>query len=166
MIYASLSEAVARYLRSRDILTLTWIDDFRSTNFGSTRLLEAEEPFQAASVAAYVVLEVFFSAGYFISLPKCEIESTTRLVFLGIICDSVACRFEAPEDKLEKLEAILTEAVTSGVTTFRMLECWRSLRESVLACRWRSSSSFIHAPHVPTDRNFSANGGTQEEHRD
>ena len=63
-----------------------------------------------------------FSAGYFISLPKCEIDPTTRLVFLGIICDSVACRFEAPEDKLEKLEVILTEAVTSGAITFRMLE--------------------------------------------
>jgi len=73
-------------------------------------------------VATYVALEVFFSAGYFISLPKCEIDPTTRLVFLGIICDSVACRFEAPEDKLEKLEVILTEAVTSGAITFRMLE--------------------------------------------
>lgn len=31
-------------------------------------------------------------------------------------------RFEAPEDKPEKLEAIPTEAVTSDVITFRMLE--------------------------------------------
>ena len=122
VIYASLSEAVARYLRSRDIPTLTWIDDFYVVNFGSTRLLEAAKQCEAALVATYVALEVFFSAGYFISLPKCEIDPTTRPVFLGIICDSVACRFEAPEDKLEKLEVILTEAVTSGAITFRMLE--------------------------------------------
>lgn len=50
-----------------------------------------------------------FSAGYVISLPKCEIDPTTPLVFLGIICDFMACRFEAPEDKLEKLEVILIE---------------------------------------------------------
>eukprot|EP00904_Undaria_pinnatifida_P011838 jgi/Undpi1/7785/HiC_scaffold_23.g10258.m1 len=122
VIYASLSEAVARYLRSRDIPTLTWIDDFYVVNFGSTRLLEAAKQCEAALVATYVALEVFFSAGYFISLPKCEIDPTTRLVFLGIICDTVACRFEAPQDKLEKLEVILTETVTSGAITFRTLE--------------------------------------------
>ena len=56
------------------------------------------------------------------ALPKCEIDPTTRLAFLGIIHDSVACRFEAPEDKLDRLEVILTAAVTSGAITFRMLE--------------------------------------------
>lgn len=64
VIYASLSEAVARYLRSRDTPTLTWIDDFHLMNFGSTRLLGAAQQFQAALVAAYVALEVFFRAGY------------------------------------------------------------------------------------------------------
>ena len=103
VIYASLSEAVARYLRSRDIPALTWIDDFHLLSFGSTRLLEAEEHFQAVPVAACVALEVLFSAGYFISLLKCEFDPllNTRLVFLGNICDSVECRFEVPEDKLE-----------------------------------------------------------------
>ena len=72
-------------------------------------------------MATCVALGVFFGAGYFIFLPKCEIDPTTRLlVFLGIISDSVACRFEAPEDKLEKSEFILTEAVISGAITFRM----------------------------------------------
>ena len=32
-IYASLSEAVARYLRSRDVPVLTWIDMFYLTTF-------------------------------------------------------------------------------------------------------------------------------------
>ena len=84
--------------------------------FGSTRLLEAAKQCEAALVATYVALEVFFSAGYFISIPKCDIDSTTRLLFLGIICDSLGCRFEAPVDKLE-LEVILTEAVTSCAIT-------------------------------------------------
>lgn len=43
-------------------------------------------------------------------------------MFLGIICDTVECRFEASEDKLEKLEAMLTEAIDSDVITSRMLE--------------------------------------------
>ena len=63
VIYASLSEAVTRYLGSRDIPTLTWIDDFYVVNFGSTRLLEAAKQGEAALVATYVALEVFCSAG-------------------------------------------------------------------------------------------------------
>ena len=83
---------------------------------------QGSKTMRRSSSPKYVALEVFFCAGYFISLPTCEIDPTTRLVFLGIICDSVACRFEAPEDKLEKLEVSLTGAVTSGAITFRMLE--------------------------------------------
>lgn len=40
------------------------------------------------------------------SIPKCTLEPTTRIVFLGIICDSAQCRFEVPADKLDKLEVI------------------------------------------------------------
>lgn len=101
---------------------LTWIDDFYLTNFRSTRHLESGEQLNAAQAVAYLALDVFYRAGYLISVSKCELEPTTRLVFLGIICDSVRCRFEVPEDKLDKLEAILEEAAASGVITFRMLE--------------------------------------------
>ena len=121
-IYASLSEAVARYLRSRDVPVLTWIDDFYVTNFRSTRLLEPNQQFVAAQAAASLVLDVLYQAGYFISISKCELTPSTRLVFLGIICDTAQCRFEAPADKLEKLEHILSDAITSGAITFHMLE--------------------------------------------
>lgn len=42
VIYASSSEAVTRYVRSRVKPHLTWIDDFYVVNFGFTRFLEAE----------------------------------------------------------------------------------------------------------------------------
>lgn len=121
-IYASLSEAVARYLRARGIPTLTWIDDFYLTNFRSTRSMDADQQFQAAQTAAFVALEVFYQAGYFVSIKKSQIDPTTSLVFLGITCDSQRARFEVPEDKLLKLEAILTEAISTGVISFKMLE--------------------------------------------
>ena len=121
-IYASLSEAAARYLRSQDVPVLTWIDDFYVTNFCSTRLLEPNQRFVAAQAAASLVLDVLYQAEYFISISKCELTPSTRLVFLGITCDTVQCRFEAPADKLEKLEHMLSDAVTSGAITFQMLE--------------------------------------------
>ena len=121
-IYASLSEAVARYLRSQDVPVLTWINNFYVTNFRSTRLRAPNQQFVAAQAAASLVLDVLYQAGYFISISKCELTPSTRLVFLGIICDTVQRRFEAPADKLEKLEHMLSDAVTSGAITFQMLE--------------------------------------------
>ena len=56
------------------------------------------------------------------SITKCVVEPTTRLVFLGIICDTEARRFEVPEGKLLKLEVILTAAITSGWISFVDLE--------------------------------------------
>ena len=56
------------------------------------------------------------------SIPKCVLEPTTRLVFLDIVCDTEACRFEVPEGKLLKLEEILTAAITSGWISFVDLE--------------------------------------------
>ena len=57
------------------------------------------------------------------SIAKCVLEPTTRLVFLGIICDTEARRFEVLEDKLLKLEVIITTAITSGWISFVDLEC-------------------------------------------
>ena len=121
-IYASLSQAVARYLRSRDVPVLTWIDDFYVTNFRSTQLLEPNQQFVAAQAAASLVLDGLYQAGYFISILKCELAPSTRLVFLGIFCNTVQCRFEAPADKLENLEYIHSNAIISGAITFQMLE--------------------------------------------
>ena len=115
-IYASLPEAVVRYLRSRGVPVLTWIDDFYVTNFRSTRLLEPNQQFVAAQAAASLVLDVLYQAGYFIPISTCELTPSTRLIFLGIICDTVQCRFEAPAAKLEKLEHILSDISTSGDT--------------------------------------------------
>ena len=56
------------------------------------------------------------------SIAKCVLEPTTRLVFLGIICDTEAPRFEVPEGKLLKLEILFTVAITSEWISFVDLE--------------------------------------------
>ena len=56
------------------------------------------------------------------SVSKCVFEPTTRLVFLGVICDSDLQRFEDPPDKLVKLEAILKAAISAWSISFATLE--------------------------------------------
>ena len=56
------------------------------------------------------------------SIAKCVLEPTTRLVFFGIICDTEARRFEVLEGKLLKLEILLTAAITVEWIAFVDLE--------------------------------------------
>ena len=56
------------------------------------------------------------------AFPKCSLEPSTDLVFLGVGCDTVQCRFYVPEDKLRKLEAILRDTTDSRSISFRQLE--------------------------------------------
>ena len=55
-------------------------------------------------------------------MVECVLEPTTRLVFLGIICDTEARRFKVPEGRLLKLKVLLTAAITSGWISFVYLE--------------------------------------------
>lgn len=121
-IYHTLSSAVGEYLRERDVPVLVWLDDFYFTNFTSTKSWAEAEQVRAAHAASHLVLSVFHRAGYFMSVKKCVLEPTTRLVYLGIECDSSQCRFEVPADKLDKLEVILKEAVSTQKITFATLE--------------------------------------------
>ena len=121
-IYHSLSDVVSRYLRTKGLPMLTWIDDFYFANRRSTRLLEAAQQRRAAEEAAFLVMTTFYRAGYFMSIDKCELDAKTSLVFLGVVCDSAAQKFFIPEDKLAKLERIIADALSSGSISFHMLE--------------------------------------------
>ena len=55
------------------------------------------------------------------SAPKCVLTPTTQLVLLRVACDSVLKRFAVPQDKLDKLEAILEEALAQGWISLGML---------------------------------------------
>ena len=121
-IYHSLGDAVALYSRSQDIPTSAWLDDFCMSNFRVTRDLSPTRQQKAAREAVALVLTVFYRCGYFMAFPKCSLEPTTDLVFLGVGCDTARHMFYVPEDKLLKLETILREAIYSRSISFSQLE--------------------------------------------
>ena len=111
-----------RYLRTKSVPLLVWIDDAYFTNFQSTKALGASEQFRAAEVTGYLVMSVFYKAGYFMSIGKCELDPTTSIVFLGVRSDSETQRFTIPEEKLAKLELLITTAIEQGKISFPTLE--------------------------------------------
>ena len=121
-IYHTLSSVVAQYLRHLDVLIITWLDDFGMSNFRAIKTQSPAQQREAAREVASLALTIFYQCGYFMSIAKCVLEPTIRLTFLDIICDTEARRFEVPEDKLLKLEVIITAAITSGWISFVDLE--------------------------------------------
>ena len=114
-VHHSLSDAVAEYLRSQDITTSAWLDDVWMSNFRTTRGLSPTGQQKAARKVTALALTVFYRNVYFRAFPKCSLEPTTDLVFLGVGCNTAQRRFYIPEDKLLKLEAILRKAIDSRI---------------------------------------------------
>ena len=121
-MYLSLSNAEAQYLRSQDIPTSAWLDDFWMSYFRVTRDLSPTDQQKAARGAVALALTVFYRCGYFMYFSKCAQEPTINLKFLGIGCDTAQRRFYVAEDKLLKLEAILREVIDSQSISFSPLE--------------------------------------------
>lgn len=152
-IYHTLSSAVGAYLRAKGMPCLVWLDDFYITNYRRTKDEPPAEQELAARAALHFALWVFYHAGYFISVKKCILDPTTRLVFLGITCDSLQCRFEVPPDKLDKLEAIISAAIASSTITFAMLE--------KLAGKCTSMTVAVPAARLYTHYMYAQNGKFQ-----
>ena len=110
----TLSSAVAQYLRHLDVPITTWLDDFWMSNFQATKTQSPAQQREAARGVASLALTVLYQYGYVMPIAKCVLEPTTRLVFLGIICDTEARCFKVPEGKLLKLEVLLTAAIMGG----------------------------------------------------
>ena len=62
-IYHSLLDVGSRYLRTKGLPMVTWIDDFYFANRRSIRLLEKAQQRRAAEAAAYLVMTTFHQAG-------------------------------------------------------------------------------------------------------
>ena len=109
VVYHTLTEAVAMYLRSKGIPMLVWIDDmFGMTQVGYKKGSD-EDQFQSAMRAMVITTWVLFLAGYFLGTPKCFLVPEQIMTYLGIDCDSHRMRFFVPEKRGEKYIVMLQQ---------------------------------------------------------
>ena len=71
VVYHTLTEAVAMYLRSLGIPMIDWIDDMLGMTQQQFSKASDEEQFQSALRAMVCTSYVLFKAGYFLGLSKC-----------------------------------------------------------------------------------------------
>ena len=140
IIYHTLTEAIAMYLRSLGIPMLVWIDDM----FGMTQLQckqgDDEDQFQSAMKAMVVTTWVLFLAGYFLSIPKCFLIPEQVMTYLGIDCDSHKQRFTVPEERAQKyiraLQLLLSQSTVCYAEVEKMVGKLVSLECAVPAGMW------------------------------
>lgn len=121
-VYHTLSEAKAAYQRSKGAPSLAYLDDSWRSNFVATQGLPARDQWLAAGEATHVAMLTSLFCGQILSLKKCELRPVTALQYLGIICDSATMTFRIPQEKLDKLHAILQAALAKGCVSYRTLQ--------------------------------------------
>jgi len=122
VIYHTLTEAVAMYIRSLGIPMLDWIDDMMGSTEQSCKLLDDEQQFQSALRSMVVVTFVLFKAGYFLGISKCFIIPEKVMTYLGIVCDTIHERFLVPQERVDKYLPLLTSAINSQWVSYADME--------------------------------------------
>jgi len=122
LVYHSITEAAAMYLRSLDIPMLDWIDDMLGMTQQIFKGETDEEQFQSALRAMVVTTYVLFKAGYFLGLPKCNLIPEQVMTYLGIDCDSKHQKFMVPEKRIQKYIPLLQELLTKSSVSYSEVE--------------------------------------------
>ena len=122
VIYHSLTEAIAMYIRSLGIPMLAWIDDMCGMTQQNFRSSSDEDQFQSAMRAMVVTTWVLYWAGYFLGLSKCSLIPEKFITYLGIDCDSRTQRFFVPEKRIEKYLPILNSLLQKTSVSYTELE--------------------------------------------
>ena len=122
VIYHTITEALAMYLRSLGIPMLCWIDDMFGSTEQSFKDKEDELQFQSAMRALVVTSYVLFKAGYFVNVPKCCLIPEKVMTYLGIECDSLHCKFLIPQERILKYLPILQDLISKQWVSFADLE--------------------------------------------
>ena len=122
VIYHTLTEAVAMYLRSLGIPMLDWIDDMLGSTEQSCRELDDEEQFQSAVRSMVVVTHVLFKAGYFMGISKCCIIPEKVMTYLGIECNTISGRFFVPQEQVDKYIPLLSSCLAKQWVSYADIE--------------------------------------------
>ena len=121
LVYHTVTEAVAKYIRSLGIPILCWIDDMLGWNEQSSKDKDDESQFQSTMRAMVVVTHILFQAGYFLSICKFNLIPENVLVYFGLECDSLHSRFLVPEKRVSKYLPILQNFINKQWVSFSEL---------------------------------------------
>ena len=99
-----------------------YIDDRHVGQLFLSGLVDYQPSRQLAQAAAFILLFLLTSAGYFVNLAKSSPEPFTFVKFLGFFSDSIVQAFFIPPDKKEKFRALREELLGSPCAPVKSLQ--------------------------------------------
>ena len=99
--FTKLVRPIVRYLRSRGINILVYIDDFFICHMSEHLAIKSRN----------FLIHTLIKCGWLLSIPKHE-QVAQKKVFLGLVINSLTMKFEIPDSKLAKFFKVL-ESVKS-----------------------------------------------------
>lgn len=91
-IFHKISCAISRMMRRKGYVIVSYLDDF----------LVTAKSYEECAAAQYALVSLLTKLGFSLKWEKI-ITPSTRVKFLGLVIDSILCRLELPEDKIDKL---------------------------------------------------------------
>ena len=121
-LYHNFGLVVTSAARSLGVPVSQYIDDRHVGQLFSSSLAVYQPCRQLALAAAFILLSLLVSAGYFINLAKSSPLPSTSVRFLGFISDSILQAFLVPLDKKDKFKALRQELLGSSSAPVKSLQ--------------------------------------------
>ena len=122
-LYHNVGLVVTSAARSLGVPVSQYIDDRHVGQLFLSGPAVCQPSRQLAQVAAFILLFLLFSAGYFVNLAKSSPQPSTFVEFLGFISDSVLQAFWSHWIKRRKFKALRDKLLDSSFVPVKSL--WR-----------------------------------------
>lgn len=112
-VYQTMGLLATHFFRQKGIACSLYIDDrlngelFASEGYWSRPVSQRDEKFSfhSAEAALYVICRVLTQLGFFLGLSKCVLIHVQRIIFLGMLVDSMLQAFRIPQEKKENFKS-------------------------------------------------------------
>ena len=121
-LYHNFGLVVTSAARSLGVPVLQYVDDRHVGQLFSSALAVYQPCRQLAIAAAFILLSLLLSAGYFINPVKSSPLPSTSVRFLGFISDSILQAFLVPFDKKDKFKALREKLLGSSSAPIKSLQ--------------------------------------------
>jgi hypothetical protein len=116
-IFQELTDTIVNYVRVSGYPCVGYIDDFFASSAWNTACA-----IDSARTVSWLLQEVLYRAGYYISTSKSVLDPCDALTFLGMWVDVAARTFTIPDKKLAAFEALRADVAQRDGVPFRLLE--------------------------------------------
>ena len=122
-VYQTVGLGASHFIRSSGVPISQYIDDRHIGQFSPKVKPDQEwNNIELAEAGLFICALVLVHCGYFVGLKKSALEPTQRIVYLGLISDSVCQAFRLPEEKKEKFSALRESLLKSSYASLNSLQ--------------------------------------------